>query len=129
MPTVRVNYDNLKEGAKVEIPYLGVFENGSTTEVDQRKWDRFVANWPSAGSLEGDTLELGTESANKASESHADAVEAIEREHNEQVGTPTSEPGLEASKQHNQPPPSQPPAPNRDQLLQQRVAGNDDQES
>jgi hypothetical protein len=129
MPTVKVNYDNLAEGAEVEVPYLGLFKNGSSTEVDQRKWDRFVNNWPGARDLEGDTLEVGTESAKKASESHAEAVEAIEREHSEQVGTPTTDAGVAASMQQRQPPPTQPTPPNRDELLQRRTATHDDQEN
>lgn len=62
MPSVKVALDNLPDGATVEVPYLGYFKNGTTTEVDQNKWDRFVNHSPvGANFAEEDTLELTTE--------------------------------------------------------------------
>jgi hypothetical protein len=42
MPTVKVNLPNRPKGDKVEVPLLGVFENGTTTEVTQERWDYFT---------------------------------------------------------------------------------------
>lgn len=42
MPKVNVKYDNLPDGKEVEIPYLGVFKNNSTTEVSELSVKRFV---------------------------------------------------------------------------------------
>jgi hypothetical protein len=48
MPSVTVNLPNRPVGSKVEIPYLGEFENSSTTEVNQEKWERFCKYQPGA---------------------------------------------------------------------------------
>lgn len=43
---VKVDLDNLPKGALVEVPNLGAFENGSTTEVSDARWERFVTHDP-----------------------------------------------------------------------------------
>lgn len=77
MATVEVKYDNLPQGAKVEIPYLGVFENGSTAEVDENKWNRYLNNFPGAEQhRESGKLTLTTSEARKLSEARAAVQDA-----------------------------------------------------
>jgi hypothetical protein len=58
MPTVKVDLNNFPKGAKVGIPYLGEFENGTTTEVSQKVWDRYKRLQPGASKVEGDHLDV-----------------------------------------------------------------------
>lgn len=50
MPSVLVKLDNLKKGSLVTLPGLGAFKNGETADVDQSKFDGFVAR-PNAGHM------------------------------------------------------------------------------
>lgn len=64
MPTVIVNLKNRPDGSVVEVPYLGAFKNGETTEVTQERWDRFVKYQPGAAHYaESGELKLVTEKA------------------------------------------------------------------
>lgn len=72
--TVKVQYDNLPADAEVEVPYLGIFKNGESREVDDAEWDRFVTAYPQNEGV--NTLELTTASAQEASEAYAQAAEA-----------------------------------------------------
>lgn len=76
MPSVKVALDNLPKDAEVEVPYLGLFKNNTTTDVDQDAWDRYQANWP--GATEGDSLEVSTAAAEKASNDHEKLRLALE---------------------------------------------------
>lgn len=97
MPQVKVAFDNIPEGQEVEVPYLGLFENGSTTEVDQDQWDRFVANAPGGERYEDqDTLEVGTEAAQRATEEHRTLREAALAETTGQPADQESESETEA---------------------------------
>lgn len=85
MATVKVSYDNLAEDAKVEVPYLGVFDNNSTTEVDSARWERFKRRNPQ---VEGDSIEFSTEqqkrdadAARKVSSLDASSAAELEDEH------------------------------------------------
>lgn len=79
MASVEIKYDNLPKGAKVEVPYLGVFENGSTTEVDDSKWNRYLNNFPGAEQYrETGKLVLGTAEARKLSEARSAAQDAAQ---------------------------------------------------
>jgi hypothetical protein len=44
MSTINVNYPNMAEGAEVEIPGLGVFKNGTETEIDDG--DDLIYDYP-----------------------------------------------------------------------------------
>lgn len=80
--SVKVDYDNLPEGAEVEIPYLGLFENGSSREVEDERWERFLDLQPGAREqYEGETsVEFSTAAAQRLSEAHADLAEAATSE-------------------------------------------------
>jgi len=87
MATVEVKYDNLPQDAKVEVPYLGVFKNGSTTEVDERKWNRYLNNFPGAEQhRESGKLTLTTAEASRLSKARASAQDAARASAGEQVG-------------------------------------------
>ena len=69
MPDVTVNLTNLKKGTSVTVPGLGVFENGSTTEVSKAVVDRFVASKPSAKDVVSGNKVLITNERKKPAES------------------------------------------------------------
>lgn len=61
MPSVRVNLGSRPKDTVVEIPILGAFKNGTTTEVDASRWRRFQeargeGNYPEDGNLVIDTV-------------------------------------------------------------------------
>lgn len=78
MPSVKVDLDNLPKGTLVEVPYLGGFENGTTTEVDEDRWNTFRTLSPNGQALpEGtDTYEVSTAAQKEATEAHKDRTEA-----------------------------------------------------
>jgi hypothetical protein len=41
--TITIQYDNLSQGAKVEVPGLGVFPNGETSQVDDERLSQYEA--------------------------------------------------------------------------------------
>jgi hypothetical protein len=69
MGTVTVKLSNRPEGAKVEIPYLGLFDNGSTTEVDDKK----LARYHKAYGGEGDVV-VDSEQNKKDAEARSEAA-------------------------------------------------------
>lgn len=90
MPTVTINLENIPQGEMVEIPYLGYFENGVTTEVEQARWDRYVEYSGAAArfSEDSDSLEISTEqqreeaeSARRLAELGGDTPEELEDEY------------------------------------------------
>jgi len=56
MPSVEVDLDNFGKGATVTIPDLGGFENGSTTEVTQARFNRFANKPNTKHMVTGDTI-------------------------------------------------------------------------
>lgn len=56
MAQVKLSYDNLPKDAEVEVPYLGVFKNGSTTTLEQFQVDAWEAN--TGDKFPGDGLSL-----------------------------------------------------------------------
>lgn len=72
MAKVSVNYDNLPKGKVVEITGLGQFKNGETSDVDDRRWERFKRQ----NNYEGDSLTVGTQQAREATEALRTASEA-----------------------------------------------------
>lgn len=94
MATVEINYDNVAKGTKLEVPYLGVFENGSTSEVDDVKWERFLRNHPNAEALrEAGGLTLTTKAQKAASAARREAREAAAA--SEGSGTGDASPGAQ----------------------------------
>lgn len=59
MPSVEVNLPNVPQDADVSVPYLGKFKNGTTTEVDEAQWNRYLKHQPGAQDPEGGVLRLG----------------------------------------------------------------------
>lgn len=82
MPSVKVALENLPDGAEVEIPYLGSFENNTQTEVEQWKWDRFIEFSPTGQALpEGtDFYEVSTAKQREVTQAHQQEQEQQEPE-------------------------------------------------
>lgn len=75
MPSVKVQLNNIPKGRGVAVPGLGRFNNGETTEVEQREWDIYLRVNPRAKSqIKGDTLHITTEQYKQGTE----ATEAIQ---------------------------------------------------
>lgn len=77
---VKVDYDNLPNGAEVEIPYLGLFENGSSREVDEGDWQRFLDLQPGARERYEDesSVEFSTAQAESRTEAYSELNEAVD---------------------------------------------------
>jgi len=89
MATVEVKYDNLPQDAKVEVPYLGVFKNGSITEVDERKWNRYLTNFPGAEQYrESGKLTLTTADAAQQTKARSEAQDAARQAARAEAGGP-----------------------------------------
>lgn len=73
MATVTINQDNYPEGHELEVPYLGLFPNGQTSEVDDDAWDRFVAHT----GFEGDELVIDNSVVREEAEARAEAQELL----------------------------------------------------
>lgn len=77
MATVEIDYDNMPKDADLEVPYLGVFKNGSTSEVEDAKWERFLRNHPNPEPLrEAGKLVLTTKAQRAESAARREAQQA-----------------------------------------------------
>lgn len=57
---VKVDYPNKPKGVIVDIPALGSFKNGSTNEVTDAQWERFLNRHPTAREVLGDNKTQAT---------------------------------------------------------------------
>lgn len=57
---VKVDYPNKPKGATIDIPGLGSFKNGSTSEVEDSAWERFLNRHESARKALGDNKSQAT---------------------------------------------------------------------
>lgn len=76
MATVEVYLDNRPDGSEVRIPGLGIFENGTTTELDEDVWERYKAANPDEDYDDDHTFEFSTQ----AYEERAEAIRRLEEE-------------------------------------------------
>lgn len=75
MAKVKVYLDNRPDGTDVRVPGLGVFENGTTTTVDEDVWRRFKAANPDSEYDDDHTFEFTTEAYEKRAEAYNRAQE------------------------------------------------------
>lgn len=77
MPEVYIDLSNLPDGEEVEVPNLGVFENGVKSEVDEGRWERFLALQPGAEeSITEGSLTVTDETQLQATKDHHAQKEA-----------------------------------------------------
>lgn len=97
MATVEVYLDNRPDGSDVRIPGLGVFENGTTTTVDEDVWERFKATHPDIDYDDDHTFEFTTEAYEKRAEAYNRAqeedLEDLKKDELVEVATATGVPG------------------------------------
>lgn len=89
MAKVKVDLESVPQGQKLEVPYLGVVENGSTKEVTDAQWERYKRYWPGAEGVEGDTLEITTKSAADATKAAAELRASVRAEQGRAGSPPT----------------------------------------
>ncbi len=82
MPSkVKLRLDNRPKGANVTIPGLGSFENGYTSKVDDRVFNRYLRNHPAAEALVRDgTLIISTKPLAEEQDDDEDVVEQVQEE-------------------------------------------------
>lgn len=74
MGTVTVRLDGRPNGALVEVPDLGLFPNGETTDVEEGRWQRYQLLHPE---FDGDEIVISTKQNREEAEEREEAMRAL----------------------------------------------------
>lgn len=77
MAEVTVNLNNRPADSEIEVPILGLFKNGTTTQIDEGRWERYK-NYRGEGNYPEDgKIVFSTEQVREEAEVRAEAEEAV----------------------------------------------------
>lgn len=81
MPSVKIALDNLPDDAEVEVPFLGLFKNNTTTQIEDDRWQFFLQNAQGSERYENtDTVEISSSNAEQVSEVTNARLDAVQNE-------------------------------------------------